>query len=451
MLNKTVNEADVAFLRWLAQDDAHQQQRIRKYRAYYEGIQANQLTERIRGYLDLVGVDGFSLNFLPIVVDAMKERMAIEDIDGPDKVVEWWRQWRRLLKPLMLAMLRDGDAYLMVSVDPVSSEPMASLETAYDGVEGVKLHYASEGGDAIIYATKRWRVEDGPDVYRRMNVYHPDRIEKYRSSVANEAGWETHRDDPDEPWPVPWVDAAGRPLGVPFIHFANNAGDYTFGRSELADMIPAQDAINRAAIDLIAGAETEGFRIVTVTGADVDDLTLRPGMLLGVANPAASIGALAAGDLRGLIDNLDKSIMRLAQMSRTPLSYFQVTGQVASADSQKAGADGLVNKVRDRASVVGDKLVDALRYAAKLDAVFGSGGIAPDADIVVHWAPFEHIDADEVAENRATTAKLKADTFIALAGIGVDRHVAAKVAGYNDEEADAMGTIHHDVLTDIEQ
>lgn len=454
MLSFQQNSADVAYMQWLVAGQSEEQATIRKVRSYYDGDHENQLTARITGYLQLTGNTQFNLNFCPVVVDAMKERMKIADIDCDQvpEVIEWVAGFR-FEKELYLVMLRDGDAYLLVSYDSERGVPTFSLEQPYDGTNGVKVHYKSDGSRKIAYATKRWRVDDNPGkVYRRMNVYYPDRIEKYVSgSGAFEGGWEPWQDYEGEPWPLPWLDAQGNPLGVPVVHFPNNAGGYYFGRSELTDVIPAQDAINRAAVDLIAGAEVEGFRIVTLTGAEVDNISIKPGTILSVDAPDAAFGSIPSGNLPGLIENLDKAIMRFAQLSRTPLSYFQITGQVASAESQKAGASGLVSKISDRLDDVRDHFVDALRFAVKLSNVFGGTNFPLDPAIEVEFEPLETIDIEAVDDTRANTAKTKAETFLSLIDAGVPRVVAAELAGYSETQAQALSVVLYDTVTGIEQ
>lgn len=459
--DRRAGAAELAYGRWLAGADSGRAQRVRTYRDYYYGSHPTQLTPRMRQYLELADGIDFRLNVMPIVVDVLKERLTVVGFEappplgGPDgRLRQWWQANRMdaVQKDVHLAALRDGDAFLLVDWDAERGIPRLTFELAYDGVYGMSVEYSAERRGVVERAAKRWRVAGEGGAFVRLNVYTADALYKYRSAAdARFTVWEPYQEPGDAAWPLPWRDAAGAPLGVPIFHFANNAGGFDEGRSELDDLIPAQDGLNKAVLDELGGADMEGFGMITLTG-DVppDGAVMGPRRILYSPNPAARFGHIPAGDIKALSDIVERYIMRVAQMSRTPLAYFQVTGQVASAETQKANESGLVSKCADRATPFGNAWEDALRFCLRLDNTFGGGRHDLDAAIAAQWAPFEVIDRWEEARKQAEVGEAKARAFAELADRGVPRRTAALLAGYTEQEAEALEEIRYDVVTDVD-
>jgi len=86
--------------------------------------------------------------------------------------------------------------------------------------------------------------------WRRLNIYTPTEIYKYRPAADGEGeyGWAAYREDADPTWPLDW------PVGVvPIVPFRNDDDGGNWGRSEIDDLIPVQNALNKAVIDLMEG------------------------------------------------------------------------------------------------------------------------------------------------------------------------------------------------------
>ncbi len=442
-----------SFIQWLAAADEEQESLYRTYRDYYDGEHIYQLTDRMREFLELDANIKFDLNYLPIPIDVLNERLRVTGFDSDDKsqggdegtLWDWWKLNRMDAHQgdVHHAMLRDGDDYVLVEWDNERGIPLFSLETAFDGTNGVLVRYSEETRRLIRFAIKRWRIESGPSAgtVQRMNVYTADAIYKY---ISGRDGWEPLLEAGPEgplPWPLPWLTKGGKPLGVPIVHFRNNAGGYDFGKSELHDLIPAQDALNKAVIDELAGADIEGFSLITLSGGEAPDDDFELGPRRVIHAPTGTWGSIAAGNLQGLTALVTAYVMRMAQMSRTPLSYFQISGQVSSAESQKATDTGLVSKAENRSVYTGNAWEDVMIIGRKLHNTFGEGEMA-EATIETVWDSFERVDKLETEKARAEiVASLVRDAGTTLEG-------AADIAGYTEEQKEKL--IRGDMVDGIE-
>ena len=192
----------------------------------------------------------------------------------------------------------------------------------------------------------------------RRTVYYPDRVEKY----ALDGDWKQVQDPGDPGWPLPFVDGSGQPLGIPVSHLRNP--DL---RSELHDIIPLQDALNKAWLDIMAASDSTAFRMLVVLGfvpttdgkEPAEDgsnlLQVSPGQMLATRKKPGevSVDSIEPASLDPLLQVEERIIYRVAQISDTPLNRFQFSRQVsaegslrqmdAPADCQgrrAAGADG---------------------------------------------------------------------------------------------------------------
>ena len=203
----------MAYMRWLAADYDEQQTRYLHLRQWYRGEQGVPLTDRQREYLATDSSFEWSLNYLRLPVDLCVERLTVEGFDGPpgiggdDGVLdEWWTSSRMdaLQNQVHRAAIVDGDTYLLIEWDTENGRPIFSHEPAFDGEEGVKVHYLSNLKRDMTMASKRWgetRFNDNGAVQavQRLNLYLPDRIEKYENTGR---GWTPYRANPDDAWPI---------------------------------------------------------------------------------------------------------------------------------------------------------------------------------------------------------------------------------------------------------
>jgi hypothetical protein len=302
-------------------------------------------------------------------------------------------------------------------------------------------------------------VEDGAQAgsVRRVNLYYPDRIEKYVSSddvwqgiwrpyLDGETELVTLQDEAGREYEAAvlwWTDTgtqAGEPLGVPVIHFRNKDQGYNFGQSELKNVVPLQNALNKSLIDLLAAADTTAFRVFWMLGDDPSALELAPGSWIYSERPPSGddgvqVGMFPGEDLKPLISLSEAIGMEIAKVSRTPLSLFQISGQVAAEGTLKQQESGLVAKARDRQVAFGNAWEDAMHLARRLANVFGLAGLDEDQTIAALWADPETRNEKEHLE----TLSLKA-------GLGVPQERLWREMGYNADEIAEMRAMRGEEL-----
>jgi hypothetical protein len=449
--------AELAYLEWLAGEELTRQKNVQQARDYYAGDHAVPLTDRQAAYLGFQKGGRFAANYCATVVNAVTERMIVTGVACQDDAVhDWaWQVWGdnrgdALQMDVHQAAIRDGETFVMVDWD--GTRPRLTFHPRYvssqaggDGF-GCKAFYPNgDHRQPMLYATKRWtetveaaRSGDRPQrsqTRQRLTVYYPERVEKYALTTTNEAGWAPFAEEDGGAWPVTWVDGLGRPLGIPVLHFRN--ADM---RSELWDAIPLQDAINKALLDLLAGQDTAGFRIFFARGffATTDGnppasdgsnyLKLAPGQIVGTGATEAEFTPIEPADLKPMIESFWAMVLTLAQVTDTPVNRFQVTRQIAGAETQKQGEEPLLAKIRARQVLIGNAWEDLLSLARRVANTFGGAGLDESARMEMQWAPAATRDEEKFF----TTLALKHEK------IGVPLEQIWREAGYSQDEIDAM-------------
>lgn len=431
------NLASLALAQWLALDYDEQQRHYVALREWYDGEHHVPLTTRQREYLETTPYFPWSLNYLRLPVDLCVERLTVEGFDGPDGIGgegglidEWWTSGRldAIQSQVHRAAARDGDTYLLVEWDNENGRPVFSHEPAHDGQEGVKLHYLSNQRRVVTMASKVWVERHFDDrgnaqTTRRLNLYLPDRIERYLESGR---GWEPFQ-LPGEPWPIPW------PIGIiPVVHFRWQDDGGNWGESEIEKLIPLQEALNKAALDEMTAADKTGSQILTLTGAAWPDPApeVEAGSVYSVPAADASWGVVPAGDLSQLRERINDYIVRMAQLSHIPLQYFQVTGAIASAATQAADDSQLVAKVSSLAVALGNAWEDAMYVALKLNQEYGDGrDLARGQNIETRWAEFQRVDGMAIELQKAQIV-----ATLVSSGASIEGAVSLPALGYSEEE-----------------
>jgi hypothetical protein len=195
-------------------------------------------------------------------------------------------------------------------------------------------------------------------------------------------------------------------------------------------LLAPQNALNKAVVDLLEGSDKTAHQIITLTGGKAGSLTVNPGQVLFHERPEANWSYIPAGDIEKLIRLKNDFIVTIAQLGQVPLSYFQVTGQVASAETQQADDTGLVAKAEDMAVSYGNAWEDVMGVALRLSNEFG-GTSYPTDGLSTLWGPFDRID-------KMGQALKRAEIVTALVNAGATLEGAAIEAGYGDESVSLL-------------
>jgi len=440
--SKPLNLAEQSWLNWLRLDDERQQADYQTYREYFNGNHNVPLTTRQEEYLGMSGIE-FRFNFLKLPIKVLDQRLTVVGFDGADGIggedgilSTWWAVNRMDGKQAGLhqSTAVDGDTYALVEWDVEKNVPIITHERAYDGSasdasgDGVKVTYSDSSRRNIAFASKRWREVDPASgtTWRRLNIYAPEAIYKFRSSTTA-TSWSPFIEEKDaDLWPLPWVDPnSGHPLGVPVVHFRHNDNGSNWGLSELDDLIPIQQALNKAVIDLIEGADKTAHQLITLSGGKASTIKINPRQVLYHSSPDASWGNIPAGDIEKLIRLKNDFIATIAQISQTPLSYFQITGQVARAETQKTNDTGLVAKAQETAVSYGNSWEDVMYIALRLSNAFGGTNYDMSNSISALWDSFVKIDTLEDDLKRS-------EIVMNLTNAGATLEGATQAAGYSE-------------------
>jgi hypothetical protein len=433
-----VNPVQSAYLRLLAEDQSAAAKAVTLYREFYDGDQGSMLTQRLAEFLNVSSGTSFAVNLMGLVVDSLAERLVLtgfssgnDDVD--DLLDDWWQANRMDGSQMHVhqAAGRDGQAFVIVEWDGDLGRPAFHENEAWDGDEGVKVHWAGRPDSRVLFASKRWREEFDESgeivIRRRLNLYFPDRVEKYLAlggdAGIGEAGWVKY----GSPWPTPWTHPrTGEPLGVPVIPFLNRQT----GRSELADVIGVQTALNKTVLDILAAADVEGFGIYTKTGgAFVQSPLVAPGAFWQDTDPAASFGKIGAGTLTALMEAYWLFCKTVAIVTRRPLSLFVGYSSGESGESLKEREAGLVAQAKAATVQFGNAWENVAYMALRLHDAFG-GGYDSMANLTLS-AQWRSVEARDDNQYRA---QLRADFQAGL----IDKEQAWKEMGVSEEDQLAM-------------
>lgn len=425
---------------WIAEQEARAE-KVELYRDYADGEHRASLTPEMRAMLRIQtevtrrNADGtveagspFNLNHMDNVITTMADRLTLTGIDGDNKQVSEWIQGvleRNRIDGLQIGVhegaLRDADTFVMVAFDNETGSVTFSHEEAFDGVQGMLVVYPDRMAKTPVMAIRVWPVttEGGTlaDAYR-LNIYYPDRIEKY----IGRGGHLQQHEVEGEAWPAPWRMPDGTPIGVPVVHFPNRRVRYNqFGKSELDDAIPIQDAINRTMVSMVMASELTAFLIRTAKGF-TPPAALTPGMFITMnvtdANgdsvemdaeaiellKAMDVGALVQGELSPFIEQERFLIEQLYTITKTPM---QGTGSdAASGESLKQREIGLLGKVRRSQVAFGNAWEDVAALAWRVQTAFGREKPPTYQRFTAKWASAEIRDEAVLVKNVKEIADL---------------------------------------------
>jgi hypothetical protein len=367
-----------------------------KSERYYDGIHAmdfvvtTKYREQFAQFLRRV-VE----NWCPIVVDAVTERLNVQgirhrgDTTADDAA---WAIWQR--------NCLDADAQLAHRATLTAGRAALMVWAGADGMAEITVEHSAEVAVAYAPGNRRMRaaaIKQWTDEWTgedRVNVYLPDQIAKFHTLKGALVE-------------LPSGDQLANPLGVVPVVELRNRMDLRGGvRSELAEVIPTQDMINKLVCDMLVAAEYAAFRQRWATGIDIpiDEETKQPvqpfsaavDRVWAVGNPDAKFGDFAATDLGPYIAAIDSRVQSLASRSRTPPHYLLGGSAVMpSGESIKSAETGLVAKVVERQTAFGEAWEEALRLALLVE----DGTTSADRSSEIIWrdpetrTESEHIDA----------------------------------------------------------
>lgn len=341
------------------------------YRNYADGEHRAKLTSEMRKMLRIsdASTDQFNMNYCDMIVQTMVDRLKVSAIEGENDPANQWsadvltfNRFDGLQADVASASLTDGVTYLLVGFDNEAQMPTFSLEPAWDGDSGM-IAIWDRTLKTIIAAAKIWWERDD----RRMNVYTDRRVTKY---VEKDGKIELLKNAES------WLDRSGTPIGVPVVAFRNRARPrQTTGMSEIAGIIPLQDALNRTLVSMVMTAELSAFMIRYLFGVKIASGALTPGMFLQTSevidkDDQIVVGSFEQAQLVPFISQAEFLIDQIGTISRTPLPR-QMGGDTQSGEALKQRETGLLGKVERAQVKFGNAWEDVMTLASKVQAAFG--------------------------------------------------------------------------------
>lgn len=385
-------------------------EKVRTYREYSEGDQVSYATAKQRRILNQAhsnhgNLHDFTDNYCAVILDTTLDRIKLTTVEGENDAASEWAE--KLLKrnrfdalqvDVHEATLRDGNTFLMVSADPVTREVRFTHEPAYDGSYGTLVHYETSASKEPSWAVKIWRISDEKIAdTARINVYYPNRIERW---VGNKDGAVTAFTGDGLGAVLPWTMTGregGEPIGVPFIHFRNRGStSQNVGLSELENVVPLQDLLNRTLYDMAAASTLSAFGVRVMIGAQAPD-EIEPGMILSIYPKDATGRAVAnlsdtlvnwlgtirleqfeQGDLAPYIAQAQWIKAEMFSITNTP-SDDTVSAQ-SSGEARKQSEVKLLGKVRRFEVRNGNAWEDSIALGARVATAFNAKEASPPSE-----------------------------------------------------------------------
>ena len=301
-------------------------------------------------------------NIPRLAVTALAERLRITGFVCDEPIL--WDDWiandmDQLSGVAHREALLFGDSYVMVWAD-ASGNPKVTVESAK---QVAVLN--DPGTRQITAAVKRWETERTTEAV----LYLPDRIVRYR---ANATGSTISGFKP--------IDEIANPLGVvPVVAIRNSDRILDeYGASEIDDLIPLVDALNKSLADMMVTSEFVGRPRRWATGIElaeepVLDAAGHPTFdsdgnpITREVNPIpegnramiseaadAKFGQLAAADLAGYEASVRVILGQIMAVSTLPAHYVGVfTDNPASADALRAAEASLTARAEARQATFG--------------------------------------------------------------------------------------------------
>lgn len=351
--------------------------------AYYDGDQPLVYSsEKLRDIFRGLNAR-FSENWCAVVVDSLLDRLDLHcptvtnDPDNSALLADLWAATG--MDASAFGVHEDvavtGEAYVIAWPD-VDGTPQAFQNDARMCVAAYDL----EDPRQIRFAAKWWITAEN---HIRLTMYYADRLEYYETRRPFQPG-----EAPEAAAFEPMADLpmAANPFGrVPVFHFRSNRRR---AKSQLANVIPIQDAVNKLLADMMVASEFGAYpQRYVISAAGLEPTTRNaPNEIWDL--PAGSTGQqptqagqFAATGLNNYLDPINKLSADVGIISRTPRHYFFAQGGDPSGEALTAMEAPLVKKVKRLQSSLGPVWGDLACFLLEMAGV----ALAPGCV----WAGYE--------------------------------------------------------------
>lgn len=335
-------------------------------------------------------IDRHSVNMTRPVVFSKVNRLNVQSWEGDDVANLLWNVEgaSQYQNEVYADSITTGDAYMLVwpsrTMDgPIRWNPLRSDEAV--------VVYSDDDPDIVDYAVKVWLIEERGRVRQaryRVNVYYEDRVERYVTPLIGSSGTGLVRDRSQD---INRIITTGQLQeyaedgleyvlphdlpGVPLVHFRNNRGlDRRYGRSDLTDVLPLQDALNMASLNALVASEMYGlplrvllgFELTDDDGDGVPDNLPKPDpradRFLAFPGTQTRVEQLSPADLSQLIGIIGTYVQQIAAVSQRPSHIFLKDGtSVPSGESLRVAERPLIADVQTQQQIFTPAWVEVMR------------------------------------------------------------------------------------------
>lgn len=332
-------------------------------------------------------------NFCRLTVTSIAERLRITGFTRSGQAdAALWQDWARndldqLAGTLHREALTLGTAYAIVWADSTGA-PSISVESAHQ-----MTALRDPGTRQLVAAVKKWNTATGSEAV----LYGPEKIIRYVSDSQNATSGAQFKVS----------ESIDNPLGVvPVVEFRNSDRLLDEGVSELRDVIPLQDSLNKLLADLMVGSEyyarprrwATGIELEEDEDGEAENPYPEGNRMMIAEAPDAKFGQLAAADLNSYDTAIRTIVSQIMAVSSLPGHYTGiVANQPPNADGLRAAEASLTARVEQRQHQFGRgweqvmNLAHAIRTntdpsAARVSVVWAdpaTRSMAQEADAVV--------------------------------------------------------------------
>ncbi len=420
-----------------------------QFRDYYEGDQ--DLNFSTQEFIDTFGTQFADLrsNWMTVVIEAMEERLDVQRIRMRDDLGQVEDElsddiWRVLLENEMEQLQNDifngalveGRSYALVWPDDLNPDiPRVDFQPAQNMI----VTYHPEDIKVIDRAVKRWVTPDGG---QRLTIYTRDFLYKYKLDptgsvdpddvTPRDTGWQQLdiAESADPAWPLP------NPFGeVPIVEFWNRSN-----RSELRDLMPLQDALNKTMRDMMIANEFQAQNIIYIITSNeepTDGWKASPGVVWHIQPEVdfegkevqTTVGTIQASNPDNFIATLETFLQHIATISRTPAHYFYLSskqggrGDAPSGEALRVAETGLLKKVQKSQELWGLRWMRVARLIT-----MALGNFDPEVPLTgdtVWTHPMAHFQSILLEEGRQM-----------ISDLGLPPQLAWRHIGLTEEEID---------------
>lgn len=415
------------WLRRLHAQVVDRREQLERLARYYDG--EHNLAFSSKKFLESFGglFHAFADNWVALIVDAVEERLDVNGfrVGSEGKASDAaWRLWQG----------NELDAQSQVGhTEALLNGGAYGLAWYGDGDDEADITVEHPAWATVAHDARRRRhrlaglrtyVDDWG--FRHAELFLPDTVHFYRSPHPTN-GDELVSDVAHLPW-IDDVDAArstnpldagvaqgfvANPLGVvPLVELPNRPrlklarGLGMAARSEVAQVIPLQDAVNKLVADMLIAAEFAAYPQRWATGMELER-DKKTNAVVGpdwkpthnvwwMEDAGGSFGAFPVADLGNFVKAIELVVLHIASITRTPPHYLNGSADRLSGESIKAAESGLVAKTRRKMRHFGEAWEELIRVGAR---IAGEGELAAAKELEVIWrdpesrTESEHVDA----------------------------------------------------------